>query len=87
MFDDRLPFLATAPSVKFGNIRTMNDTHGTRTMLTPAEAADQLRVSRGTIYRWCRQGWIPNVQVGGAVRIPTRLLVDLLARSSRGARL
>jgi excisionase family DNA binding protein len=38
-------------------------------------------VTRGTAYRWIREGSLPAVRVGGTVRIPSKLLVDRLARS------
>jgi excisionase family DNA binding protein len=41
-------------------------------LLKPAEAAEQLRVSRSTIYRLIETGQLPSVHVGErrAVRIP-----------------
>lgn len=36
-----------------------------REWLTVAEAADYLRVSRATIYRWAKQGKLPLYKVGG----------------------
>jgi len=40
-----------------------NQAHG---WLTPQEAADALRVSIETIYRWCRAGWSAARRVGPA---------------------
>jgi excisionase family DNA binding protein len=54
-----------------------------RRMLTVAEVAEQLRVSRPTAYRWIRSGSLPAVRIGGTVRVPSKLLVDRLARSIR----
>ncbi len=52
-------------------------------MLTVTEVAEQLRVSRPTAYRWVRTGSLPAVRIGGTVRLPSKLLVDRLARSLR----
>jgi excisionase family DNA binding protein len=38
--------------------------------LTVQEVADQLRVSKMTIYRMCHAGTIPNLAIGGQFRIP-----------------
>jgi excisionase family DNA binding protein len=51
--------------------------------LTVAEVSDELRVTRGTTYKWIREGTLPAVRVGGTVRVPSKLLVDHLARSIR----
>jgi excisionase family DNA binding protein len=79
----------TTPSAPADNICIMdnavdtNDTQVLRRLLTPAEAAAELRVSRETIYRWARTGMVPTVRVGGSLRIPSKLLVSQLARSAR----
>lgn len=57
--------------------------HTVRTLLTVAEVSDELRVTRGTTYKWIREGTLPAVRVGGTVRVPAKLLVDRLARSIR----
>jgi len=54
-----------------------------RRLLTVAEVARELRVTRGTAYRWIRSGNLPSVRVAGTVRVPSKLLVDRLARSAR----
>jgi excisionase family DNA binding protein len=54
-----------------------------RRLLTVAEVARELRVTRGTAYRWIRTGNLPSVRVAGTVRVPSKLLVDRLARSAR----
>jgi excisionase family DNA binding protein len=54
-----------------------------RKLLTVAEVSEELRVTRGTAYRWIREGSLPAVRVGGTVRIPSKLLVDRLARSMK----
>lgn len=38
-------------------------------MLTPAEAAEYLRVSRGRLYDLVRQGLLPAVRLGRQIRI------------------
>jgi excisionase family DNA binding protein len=55
----------------------------TRKLLTVAEVSRELRVTRGTAYRWIREGALPAVRVGRTVRVPTKLHVDRLARSIR----
>jgi excisionase family DNA binding protein len=54
-----------------------------RTLLTVAEVSDELRVTHGTTYKWIRDGTLPAVRVGGTVRVPSKLLIDRLARSIR----
>lgn len=55
----------------------------TRTLyMTPRETAALLSVSRQTVYRLCSQGVIPNVRVGGSVRIPVAELSRALANTS-----
>jgi excisionase family DNA binding protein len=63
-----------------------NGTHGAARdlMLTPTELAEQLKVSRSSIYRWTRDGTIPSIRIAGTTRIPARLLIDRIARSARG---
>ena len=61
----------------------MDNADGTaRRLLAVAEVADELRVTRGTAYRWIRAGDLPAVRVGGTVRVLSKLLVDRLQRSS-----
>jgi excisionase family DNA binding protein len=47
-------------------------------LLTVAEVADYLRVSRVTIWRWCQQGIIPASQIGRNWRIRRDDLLQLL---------
>lgn len=50
-----------------------------RAVLTPAEAADVLRISRATLYRLVAAGAIPVVAgLGGSVRIPARRLLEMI---------
>jgi excisionase family DNA binding protein len=61
----------------------MGNTDGTiRRLLTVAEVAEELRVTRGTAYRWIRTGSLPAIRIGGTVRVPAKQLVDRLARSA-----
>jgi excisionase family DNA binding protein len=63
----------------------MDNTDGTvRRLLTVAEVAEELRVTRGTAYRWIRTGSLPAIRIGGTVRVPAKQLVDRLARRARG---
>ncbi|MCB0208492.1 MAG: helix-turn-helix domain-containing protein [Anaerolineae bacterium] len=47
-------------------------------VLTVKEVANYLRVSRVTIWRWCKQGVIPASQVGRSWRIRRDDLVQVL---------
>jgi len=38
-------------------------------LLTPTEAAQYLRTTRNTVYRWLRAGALPAIKIGGAWRI------------------
>lgn len=53
-------------------------------LLTVVEVAAYLRVSRVTVWRWCREGILPASQVGRNWRIHRDDLLNLLA-SSRSA--
>jgi len=46
--------------------------------LTVAEAADYLRVSRDTIYRWARQGKLTLYKLGKLTRLKRSELDDLI---------
>lgn len=46
--------------------------------LTPAEVAEQLRISPITAIRLCRAGDLPAVKIGGRWRIPADDLRDHL---------
>src|SRR5215468_1576117 len=73
----------TRTSASFGNISTVDNTDRTaRSLLTVAEVANELRVTRGTAYRWIRSGKLPSVRIAGTVRVPAKLLVDRLRRSA-----
>lgn len=47
---------------------TQPTTQPTPDLLTAAEVADTLRVSRSTVARWARDGAIESVRVGRVVR-------------------
>ena len=45
----------------------MDNADGTiRRLLSGAEVTDELRVRRGTAYRWIRAGSLPAIRIGGA---------------------
>jgi excisionase family DNA binding protein len=43
-------------------------------LVTPAEAATELRVSLGTIYNWIHAGRVPSIRLGGLWRISRQSL-------------
>ena len=47
-------------------------------LLTPAEAADSLRLNRSTIYELMGQGRLPSIRIGRARRIPVQAIRDFL---------
>ena len=49
-------------------------------MLTVQEAAEQLRVSKMTVYRLCEAREIASVRVGRSIRIPEPALAAFLGR-------
>ena len=53
-------------------------------LLTVAEAASFLGLSRASIYNLNSSGELPFVKIGGARRIPKRAVIELAARSLRG---
>jgi excisionase family DNA binding protein len=44
-------------------------------LLTPAEVAKIMRVSKSTVYRWVEEGTLPAMRLGGVVRIYADALV------------
>jgi excisionase family DNA binding protein len=52
--------------------------------LTPEEVADQLRVSRKTIYRWLTGGALAGQKIGRGWRISEQALSEFV-QSQRGA--
>ena len=55
--------------------------------LTPAEAAEYLRVAHSTIYRWAKSGVVTLYRVGDGVTRIKRSEVEALARHYLGHRL
>ena len=53
-------------------------------LLSVAEAARFLSVSRSTLYELMESGQLYYVKIGRARRIPRRALLDLAARNLRG---
>ncbi len=49
-------------------------------LLTVEEAAAYLRVSRATVWRWCKTRRVPAVKIGREWRILRATLMELLAR-------
>lgn len=45
-----------------------------RLALTVDEAAELLSISRSLAYRWAKDGTLPTIRVGNAVRVPRRAL-------------
>ncbi len=50
------------------------------TLLTVAEVADTMRVSRMTVYRMVHSGELPAIRFGRSYRIPAIAVEDLLRR-------
>jgi excisionase family DNA binding protein len=53
-------------------------------LLTVAEVAEYLRVSRVTVWRWCHEGAIPAFRVGRLWRIRKQDLLEMQTRSEAG---
>ncbi len=54
-------------------------------LLTVEEAAAYLRVSRATVWRWCKTRRVPAVKIGREWRILRATLMDILARGLPGS--
>lgn len=50
------------------------------TLLTVAEVADTMRVSRMTVYRMVHSGELPAIRFGRSYRIPAVAVQELLRR-------
>ncbi|HMR62670.1 MAG TPA: helix-turn-helix domain-containing protein [Anaerolineae bacterium] len=51
-------------------------------LLTVEEAADMLRVSRSTVWRWCKEGTLKSAfKIGHTWRIPQEEIEDLMRRN------
>ncbi len=64
----------------------MSDAAARPRFLTVAEVADEMRVSRMTVYRLVHSGEIPAVRVGKSFRVPVEALQQYLggAQDLRG---
>jgi len=60
----------------------MNDGKGQTLVLTVAEAARLLRISRNTCYELVAQGRIPHVRLGRRILIPRFGLEEWIAREA-----
>jgi excisionase family DNA binding protein len=49
-----------------------------RKLLTVQEAAEILRVTPNTVYRWTKRGRLPVVRLGYLVRIPASTIENLV---------
>lgn len=56
----------------------MPSTHDAERFLTAVEIAKVFRVSRGTVWRWGRDGVIPRVVIGSTIRYDSRAVEQLL---------
>ena len=48
-----------------------NRTPAEKLLMRPAEAAEQLGVSRSRCYELLKNGQIPSIKIGSSVRVPT----------------
>lgn len=53
-----------------------------KAVLTVAETAKALSVTRTAVYAWTKNGTLPSVRIGGVVRIPVDGLRNLLESSA-----
>lgn len=53
-------------------------------LLTIQEVADYLRVSRSTVWRWCKDGTLPAFRIGRNWRIPQAHFLALEASLGQG---
>jgi len=49
-------------------------------LLTPEEAAEWLKVARGSVYRWLQDGTLRAVKLGRVYRIPKAEVLALVRR-------
>jgi excisionase family DNA binding protein len=54
-----------------------------QSLLTVRAAARRLGLRDGTVRAWIRQGRLPGVKLGRAVRIPNEAVERLIAESAR----
>jgi excisionase family DNA binding protein len=50
-------------------------------VMTPAEAAGQLRISRSKCYELIKAGALPHILIGGSIRIPTAAIAKLSSQA------
>ncbi len=56
-------------------------------LLGVRQVAEHLGLSQVTVYRWCREGILPCLKIGGSLRVRQSALEDFLERSERSATL
>ncbi|PZA08720.1 MULTISPECIES: helix-turn-helix domain-containing protein [unclassified Meiothermus] len=61
----------------------MNKDQDHKKLIKVTEAAKQLGVSRQTLARWIRQGWIPAVQIGDRFRVSAEVIEELLDKAKK----
>jgi excisionase family DNA binding protein len=66
--------------------REQQEVFGQREWLTVAEAADYLKISRDTIYRWAKQGKLTLYKLGGLTRLRQSELDALIVPKIRAGR-
>ncbi len=54
---------------------------GNRDLFTVEEIADYLRITKGTVWRWCRGGKLPAVKIGHQWRIRREELEQMIRPS------
>jgi excisionase family DNA binding protein len=65
----------------------MTATRTRRSLLTPQEAAEVLRINKSTMYRWIKDGKVPFIRLpSGDVRIDEKEFDAWLSERSRKAR-
>lgn len=52
-------------------------------ILTVAELAARLKISRNSAYKLCQEAGFPAVRVGGSIRIPVRLLDEWMGDGAK----
>jgi len=65
----------------------MNGNPAEDELLEVSEVAAHLRVSEVTVYRWCREGRLPCLKIGGSWRIRRGALRDFLRHAERSSTL
>ena len=64
---------------------------GMAELMTPQQVADMLQINKQTVYKWTREGFLPNIRLGKTrVRYSRKKLeqwLDTLAHPGRNKRL